>query len=114
MAAPAYWNGNVYFGASYDALKAFSLTNGMLSPTPTSSSALTFTYPGATPSISANGNNDAILWIVQTDSQNSGNEVLRAYDATNLATELYDSNQNFSRDNPGGSSEVCGADNYQW
>ena len=37
--SPAYWNGNVYFGASSDALKAFSLTNGMLSPTPTSSSA---------------------------------------------------------------------------
>lgn len=99
---PAYWNGNVYFGASYDAVKAFSLTNGTLSLTPTSLSALTFTYPGITPSISANGNNDAILWIVQTDSQNSGNEVLRAYDATNLATELYDSNQNSSRDNPGG------------
>lgn len=99
---PAYWNGNVYFGASYDALKAFSLTNGMLSSVPASSSALTFTYPGATPSISANGNNDAILWVLQTDTQNSGTEVLRAYDATNLATELYDSNQNSSRDNPGG------------
>lgn len=99
---PAYWDGNVYFGASYDALKAFSLTNGTLSPTPTSSSTLTFTYPGATPSISASGNNDAILWILQTDTQNNGNEVLRAYDATNLATELYDSNQNLSRDNPGG------------
>jgi hypothetical protein len=99
---PAYWNGNVYFGASYDALKAFSLTNGTLSSIPTSSSALTFTYPGATPSISASGNNDAILWILQTDTQNNGNEVLRAYDATNLATELYDSNQNLARDNPGG------------
>lgn len=99
---PAYWNGNVYFGASYDALKAFSLTNGMLSSVPISSSALTFTYPGATPSISANGNNNAILWVLQTDSQNSGNEVLRAYDATNLANELYDSNQNLARDNPGG------------
>ena len=99
---PAYWNGNVYFGASYDALKGFSLTNGMLSSTPTSLSELTFTYPGATPSISANGNTGAILWILQTDTQNNGNEVLRAYDATNLATELYDSNQNLTRDNPGG------------
>jgi len=99
---PAYWNGNVYFGASYDALKAFSVTNGMLSSTPTSSSALTFTYPGATPSISANGDNDAILWVLQTDTRNNGKEVLRAYDATNLASELYDSNQNSARDNPGG------------
>ena len=98
---PAYWNGNVYFGASYDALKAFSVINGMLSSVPTSSSALSFTYPGATPSISANGDNDAILWVLQTDTQNNGNEVLRAYDATNLASELYDSNQNSARDNPG-------------
>jgi len=99
---PAYWNGNVYFAASYDNLKAFSLTNGTLSSTPTSSSALRFHYPGATPSVSANGNSGAIVWVLQTDTQNGGNEVLRAYDATNLANELYDSNQNLGRDNPGG------------
>jgi len=31
----------------------------------------------------------------------SGNATLYAYDATNLANELYDSNQNLVRDNPG-------------
>ena len=99
---PAYWNGNVYFAASYDNLKAFSLTNGMLSAVPTSGSPTGFHYPGATPSVSANGTSGAIVWILQTDQQNGGNEVLRAYDATNLANELYDSNQNQGRDNPGG------------
>ena len=99
---PAYWNGNVYFAGSFDNLKAFSLTNGRLSATPTSSSTLNFHYPGATPSVSANGSSGGIVWMLQTDTQNGGNEVLRAYDATNLANELYDSNQNQGRDNPGG------------
>ena len=54
-----------------------------------------FEYPGATPSISANGTGDAILWAVE--NANSG--VLHAYDATNIATELYNSNQaNSGRD----------------
>jgi hypothetical protein len=100
---PAYWNGNVYFGASQDVLKAFSLTNGVLSSTPTSSSTLAFGYPGATPSVSANGTKDAVLWVLETDLLYEGNEVLRAYDPTNLSTELYDSTQNLARDNPGGS-----------
>ncbi len=99
--APAYWNGNVYFAGAGDVVKAFSLTNGMLSAVPTSSSTLTLER-GGTPSISANANQNAILWILQEDTHsNNGNEVLRAYDPTNLATELYDSNQNLSRDNPG-------------
>ena len=74
----------------------------MLSSTPTSSSTQSFHYPGSTPSVSANGTSGGIVWILQTDSQNNGKEVLRAYDATNLANELYDSNQDEPRDDPGG------------
>ena len=36
--SPTYWNGNVYFGGAQDYLKAFSLTDGLLSSTPTSQS----------------------------------------------------------------------------
>jgi hypothetical protein len=100
---PTYWNGSVYFGASYDTLKAFSLTNGLLSTTPTSRSDVTFLFPGPTPSISANGDTDAIIWALQTDATlNEGNEVLYAFDATNLSHELYDSTQNSQRDTVGG------------
>lgn len=101
FSTPAYWNNNVYFGANHDALKAFSLTNGLLSAAPTSQSAFTFIYPGPAPNVSANGNANGIVWVLETDTQNNSAEVLRAYDATNLANELYNSNQNLARDIPG-------------
>ena len=60
-----------------------------LSTSPTSQSGNTFPYPGATPSVSANGTGNGIVWAVE----NAGTAVLHAYDATNLANELYNSNQ---------------------
>ena len=97
----AYWNNNVYFGTTRYPLEAFSLSNGLLSTTPTSSSPESFTFPGPTPSVSANGSTNGIVWVLETDSQHSHTEVLRAYDALNLATELYNTLQNPTRDNPG-------------
>jgi hypothetical protein len=94
---PAYFNGQVYFGGDLNPLTAFTLTNGLLSSTPASQTSVTFGYPGTTPSISANGSANGIVWVVQ----NEGTAVLRAYRADNLATELYDSNQAGSRDQPG-------------
>ena len=102
--SPAWWNNNVYFGASGDSIKAFSFNTatGLLSTTPTSETAKTFAYPGTTPSISANQTTNAILWAINNATyKNSKGAVLYAYDATNLATELYNSNQNASRDDPG-------------
>ena len=99
---PAYWNGNVYFWGSGDNLKAFSFANGQLSPTPTSRSAETAGFPAATPAVSASGNTGAIVWSIETSSYSvQGLAVLMAHDALNVATLLYSSNQNLSRDNPG-------------
>jgi len=97
---PAFWNNNVYFGGVGDNIKMFRFdpAAGLLSTTPVSNTTVFFNYPGTTPSISANGTTNGIVWALETD----GNpEVLRAFDATNLATELYNSTQNAARDNPG-------------
>jgi hypothetical protein len=89
FSAPAYFNNSVYFGAVGDNIKAFSITNAQLSKNPTSQTADSFGYPGVTPAVSANGSSNAILWGVE----NGDTAVLHAYDATNLSTELYNSNQ---------------------
>jgi hypothetical protein len=86
---PAYFNNTVYYGAVGDNIKAFAITKAQLASTPASQTANAFAYPGATPSISASGTSNAILWA----AENSGNAVLHAYDATNLTHELYNSNQ---------------------
>jgi outer membrane protein assembly factor BamB len=94
---PAYYNNTLYFGPLYDTLKAFSISNAKLSATPTSQTTDIFVYPGTTPSVSANLGSNAIVWAVE----NSDPAVLHAYDATNLATELYNSNQAGARDHFG-------------
>jgi len=86
---PSYFNGVVYYGAVGDSIKAFPISGGKLATSASSKSSHTFGYPGATPVISANSASDGIVWVVE----NSNNGVLHAYDATNLATELYNSTQ---------------------
>jgi hypothetical protein len=104
--SPAYWNENVYFVAWNDNVKAFRLSNGMV--TLTSMSSIQLRFPGATPSVSANGTSNGIVWIIQANVLNDTilttvpAAVLRAYDATNMAVELYDSTQAGSRDTAGG------------
>jgi outer membrane protein assembly factor BamB len=87
--APAFFNNTVYYGPLASTLQAFAISNGKLSPTPVAQSADGFGYPGATPSISANGTSNAILWAI---GPAVGIAELRAYNATTL-TELYTSNQ---------------------
>jgi hypothetical protein len=67
------------------------VTNGLLSASPTATTPQAFPYPGAALAISANGSNDAILWAVQKNGAAPG--TLRAYDATNITHELYNSDQ---------------------
>ena len=90
FATPAYFNNVVYYGAVGDHLRAFSIANAKLTTPASSLSATSFGYPGTTPSISANGSSAGIVWAVEN---NGSGGTLHAYDATNLATELYNSNQ---------------------
>ena len=86
---PSYFNNTVYYGAVGDHLKAFPITSAKLAGVPATQSSTSFAYPGTTPSISANGTSNAIVWAVE----NGSTGVLHAYNATNLTSELYNSNQ---------------------
>ena len=96
FSVPVYFNGFVYFAAVNDTLKAFQMTNGLLSTVPTSQSSEIYPNRGGSFSVSANGTSNAILWAVQDNNPSAG--VLRAYDATNLSNELYNSTQAGARD----------------
>jgi hypothetical protein len=86
---PAYFNGSVYYGPARAALKAFTVVNARLSSSPVSQTSGTFAYPGTAPAVSANGTSNGIVWA----HQNTSPAVLHAYDASNLAHELYNSSQ---------------------
>lgn len=88
FAMPAFFNNTIYYGAVGDALKAFPVTSARLAAAPSSQTTHQFAFPGTTPSVSANGTANGIVWAIE----NSG-AILFAYDAANLTTELYDSNQ---------------------
>ena len=102
----AYWNQNTYFGGTNpgasNSLTAYSFVKGQVSTAPTSQTSEQFSYPGPTPSISANGATNGIVWVLKNDAfLGGGPAVLLAFDATNLANLLYSSNADLSRDNPG-------------
>jgi hypothetical protein len=88
---PAYFNGAVYYGPKGGALLAFTLSNAMLSAAPSSQSAASFAYPGTAAAVSASGTANGIVWA--HENAGSGAAVLHAYDAANLANELYNSTQ---------------------
>ena len=87
----AYFNNTIYYGSINNVLRAFTVQTGKLSASPTSQTAVSFGYPGTTPGISSNGTQNGIVWALQSSEGQPA--VLHAYDATNLAHELYNSNQ---------------------
>jgi len=89
-ATAAYFNGSMYYGPVGNNLMQFQFSKAKLSASPHSKSAASFTYPGTTPSVSANGSSNAIVWAIE---HSDPNDVLHAYDATNLANEYYNSSQ---------------------
>ncbi|KAH0431584.1 hypothetical protein KCU90_g5756, partial [Aureobasidium melanogenum] len=92
--SPAYYAGVVYYGGWNDNLKALPVSGAYLATTAASKSATTFAYPGATPAVSANGTSNGIVWA----AENGTTGALHAYNASNLANELYNSNQAGTRD----------------
>jgi|SRR6516225_597851 len=100
--AMAYWNGHVFFAASDDYLRDYKLENGQV--TPSKSSAMKFENPGATPSVSADGNRNAVVWAISTKVWNGADNraaVLYAFDAMDVTQPIYSSEQNSQRDRAG-------------
>jgi hypothetical protein len=98
----AYWNQNLYVLSSsdHDALRQFTLYEGRLSLKAASGSRLPGTC--ATPTVSANGSQDGVLWVLCSEAWNTGDtDVLFAFDALTMSRLLYDSEQNPSRDRAG-------------
>jgi hypothetical protein len=87
-AMPAYFNGTVYYGSVGSPLKAFKISNAKLGTSAAAQTSNGFGFPGTTPSISANGSINGIVWAVE----NSSPATLHAYNAATLS-ELYNSNQ---------------------
>ena len=103
MGAPAYWNGHLFYFPSNDVLKDFAVHGKSLSSEPVRKGPDEIVDPGATPSVSANGTQNGIVWVVRTKGWNSEDRpaVLFAYEANNIANHIYDSEQNPARDRPG-------------
>jgi hypothetical protein len=91
-AMPAYYYGRIYYGGVGDYIRTWVFQNGLFTAGPVTSNQ--FPYPGATPAVSSNGTSTPILWA----TANTSPAVLYAYYATNVARELYDSNQAGTRD----------------
>ena len=100
FATPVFWQNNLYV-AGVGTLKqfAFNTSTGKFNGAPFSQSSTSYRFPGATPSVSSNGATNGIIWALDNglycspQSPGCGATVLHAYDATNLATELWNSSQ---------------------
>jgi len=102
FSTPAYFNFHLYYQGVGGVLKSFAISNGFINPTPDSMTRTSFSGFGTTPSISANGNSNAIVWTIQSDGAvRHSPAILHAYNVANLAIELYNSSQLPERDNPG-------------
>ncbi|HEY7500412.1 MAG TPA: PA14 domain-containing protein [Vicinamibacterales bacterium] len=112
--APVYWNAptygpSIYLWAAGDPLKVFRLVNGTFqTPAAAQSTVLAAPgMPGAMLSLSANGNaiGSGILWAAMSRSGDANHTsqpgIVRAYDASNVTRELWNSQQNAGRDGVG-------------
>lgn len=97
---PAYWQGYLYYWATFDYLRIFQLTDGLIGTTPIATSSYALASPGATPVISADGNTNGIVWALDTSKTLTGPAVLHALNAR-TAAELYNSAQSGTRDKAG-------------
>jgi len=98
--AMAYWNGHLFFACNNDFLRDYTIVHGRLILNRYSQ--IKFEYPGASPSVSANGKQNAMVWTVATKTWNDDSyEVLYAFNARSIDNPIYTSEQNAKRDRAG-------------
>jgi hypothetical protein len=110
----AFWDGpsgaQVYVWSAFDSLKAFRLDGGKFLTTAASQITSTIPlsdWPGCMLSISANGNaaGSGIVWALCPHSGDASistaGATLRAFDASDLSKELWNSRQDLARDDVG-------------
>ncbi len=102
FSSAAYFDGMVYIHAVGDVLRQYQLVNGRLVG-PVAESTHVDAYPGATPSISADGAEGGIVWEIEHTGTRPGPgpAVLHAFNAANLGQELYNSTIAGARDQAG-------------
>ncbi len=90
--SPAYFQNQVYFWGDGDYLRQYRLYGSLLSPTPVAEDSKISNFPAPTPTISANGTLNGMVWTVFTSKfQSGGAAILRVYDAANVSRQLFDS-----------------------
>jgi len=107
FSTPAFWNNSMYyFGVTFGTTKvgeqyAFDTSTGQFTTTPASTTPTGLSFPGATPSISASGTSNGVVWAIDNSKYGTNNSgvrtanaaILHAYSASNLGTELWNSTQ---------------------
>jgi len=101
FSTPGFWNNTLYYFGAGTSGKAFALssTTSTFNTSPASVTGSSFSWPGSTPSISSNGNANGIVWTIDSHPYGTGDNgsaaagpaVLHAFDASNLANELWNS-----------------------
>ncbi len=100
FATGAFWNNYFYLAGAGGPLQAYQLntTSAKFSLVSAANSpAGGFGYPGSSPSVSASGTTNGIVWVLDTSayctggSSTCGPAVLHAYNATSVSTELWNS-----------------------
>jgi hypothetical protein len=97
FATGAFWNSTFYIGASSGPVTAYTMNPANAQLSVASSSTQVFGFPGVTPSISSAAAQNGLLWALDTgsycthSSKSCGPVVLHAFDAANMATELWNS-----------------------
>jgi hypothetical protein len=90
----------LFVAAAGGPVESFQLNQSTAQFTPLATSSHTFGFPGATLSLSAAGNQNGVIWAIDSHSYCTpqstacGPAVLYAYDAANVATELWNSSTN--------------------